>query len=63
MQLSNIGWFLRQRWYLVLLALATFESWTSRYLVKWFGEPFGWAALTLLIVLSLYSILWTPKQK
>lgn len=57
MRLKKIGARLQRHWYLVLLALATFESWTSGYVVRWFGEPTAWALLTMLIALSLYALL------
>lgn len=62
MQLSKVGALLRRRWYLVLLALATFESFTVGWLVKLCGERIGWITLTLLVALSLYSILGTKRS-
>lgn len=44
-------------WYLVLLALATFEAFTSKWVVKWFGEWVGWLLLTALVIASMVALL------
>lgn len=49
-------------WYLVLLALGTFEAFTSQLVVRLFGEWVAWALLTALIGASLVAILGKKRD-
>ena len=44
-------------WYLALLALGTFEAFTSKLVVRVFGEWAAWALLTGLVLASLVALL------
>lgn len=66
MRLSDIAaWLdnaLTRYWYVMLLALGTFEAFTSKVIVLWFGEPAAWVMLSALVVATLYALLAKPDD-